>query len=363
MTKTRRALLRLSRRPLPRWLGLSVSLLVTPGAGAQNQGARGTPPVSSLCRIEGRVSSGSVPLPGVSIAVNVAGALKGATSTDGDGRYSIGVVADATYELSALFTGFTTGRHELAVGGSPCDQKIDFELALLPRAGAAPESPRPQRPTGAARSASTERPTLPQRFQTLNGQPDAIASNAVDVPPAQEAEDVSRLLPPGFSLSYAQADAIAVRGGGDATNLDRGLMSGRANIINLGQLDPATGQFAPGFEPPDGIAGGAFGAGRFPGGAGGSGGRGGGFGGRDGFLLGGRRAAGQRPYQGSATYTCGGSALDSPPYQLRADVPDIQPRLAQNTFGGTFGGPLKIPGLYANANRRTNFQLNFTGVQ
>ena len=66
-------------------------------------------------------------------------------------------------------------------------------------------------------------------------------------------------------------------------------------------------------------------------------------------------------YQGSAMYTFGGSALNSPPYQLRPDVPVTQPRFAQNKFGATLGGPLKIPGLYADTNRRTNFQVNYTG--
>ena len=92
----------------------------------------------------------------------------------------------------------------------------------------------------------------------------------------------------------------------------------------------------------------------------GGGGRGGG---RGGFLLGGRGARGQSPYQGSATYTFGGSALDTPPYQLRPDVPSTQPQFSQNNFGATFGGPLKIPGLYQDTNRRTNFQVNYTGNQ
>ena len=80
-------------------------------------------------------------------------------------------------------------------------------------------------------------------------------------------------------------------------------------------------------------------------------------------MLGGRGARGQSPYQGSTTYTFGGSALDRPPYQLRPDVPVTQPQFSQNNFGATFGGPLKIPGLYADTNRRTNFQLNYTGNQ
>src|SRR6185295_16998609 len=38
-----------------------------------------------------------------------------------------------------------------------------------------------------------------------------------------------------------------------------------------------------------------------------------------------------------------------------------QPQFAQNTFGATFGGQLKIPHFYADTNRRTTFQLNYTG--
>src|SRR5262249_51764888 len=76
---------------------------------------------------------------------------------------------------------------------------------------------------------------------------------------------------------------------------------------------------------------------------------------------GGGGGGGQNQYQGSATYTLGGWALDSPPFQLRPDVPVTQPTFAQNTVGGTFGGPLKIPGLYKDTNRRTNFQINYTG--
>ena len=55
--------------------------------------------------------------------------------------------------------------------------------------------------------------------------------------------------------------------------------------------------------------------------------------------------------------------LDTPPYQLRPEVPVTQPEFSRNNFGATFGGPLKIPGLYADTNRRTNFQLNYTGNQ
>src|SRR5439155_7155739 len=93
------------------------------------------------------------------------------------------------------------------------------------------------------------------------------------------------------------------------------------------------------------------------------GGRGGGPGGGRGFVLGGRGFRGQNAYQGSITYTFGGSALDTAPYQLRRDVPVTQPQFSKNNFGATFGGPLKVPGLYTNSKGRTNFQVNYTGNQ
>ena len=96
-------------------------------------------------------------------------------------------------------------------------------------------------------------------------------------------------------------------------------------------------------RPGDGGGRGGVGGGRGRGGPG----RGGAPGGRGGFVLGGRGARGQSPYQGSTNYTFGGSVLDTPPYQLRPDVPVTQPQFSKNNFGATFGGPVRIPGLYA----------------
>src|SRR5206468_9939160 len=162
----------------------------------------------------------------------------------------------------------------------------------------------------AARSTATGRrgnpqasgvPSAPgQRFQPLNVQADANGASLLDVAPAaQETEDVGRLLPAGFSLENAQADAIAISGSTAAANLDRALMSDRFQMVNLGQLDPATGEFAPGFGPRDGGFQGPAGFGRGPAGGDGRGGPpfpagfGGGPGGRGGFVLGGRSGRGQ----------------------------------------------------------------------
>jgi hypothetical protein len=295
------------------------------------------------CRIDGRITSGGTPLPGVSIVVSAANTPitpSATTSTGIDGRYSLLLAAGARYRLSTAFTGFVSVERDLTPAAGSCDQTVDVELTLEPRA--------------TTRTATVAAAQTAPRFQTLNVEPTAAAP-PIDTTPPAETDDVARLLPPGFSVD-AQGDAVAITGRNDATSFDRGMLNDRLQAIASGQFDPATGQFAPGFGPQDGAAPAG------PGGFGGAGrGRFGGPGGRGGFALGGRGARGQQPYQGSIFYTFGGSALDSPPYQLRPDVPVTEPQFARNGFGATFGGPLRIPHLIADTNRRTNFQINYTG--
>src|SRR5438094_647564 len=61
---------------------------------------------ASRCRITGRITSGNVPLPGVSLVVSADGAVRAATSTDVDGGYAIMFAPGGTYHLSATLTGF-----------------------------------------------------------------------------------------------------------------------------------------------------------------------------------------------------------------------------------------------------------------
>jgi hypothetical protein len=334
-------------------------------------GAQGSPsppagqlPASPRCRITGRVSSGDVPLPGASIVVYAADAARASTSTDIDGTYAILFAPDTTYRIVVELTGFARNERSIPFGAPPCDQAIDVQLALQPRTESPVAGPAAAARTPTPRDASGTPARAAQRFQALSVQADAAGAATLDVAPASEPEEIARLLPPGFSVQAAQSEAIAIVGSNDAASLDRGLLNDRLEAITRGLLDPATGQFAAGFGPGDGGRGGLEGfegrGGFFDGGRGG---RGGGRDGRGDFVLGGRAARAQSPYQGSANYTFGGSALNSPPYQLRSEVPVTQPQFAQNNFGATFGGPLKIPGLYANSNRRTNFQLNYTGNQ
>jgi hypothetical protein len=356
------------------------------------------------CRVEGHVTSGTVPLPGASIVVQVANTVKASTSTDIDGKYTVTFTPNATYHLSADLTAFGRAERDVALGAPPCDTTVDFMLTLRPRgesltaaartpAGRGEQSPsegQPAQPagqpapaqpaaapgasdqtaaSGAPAQAAQAQPTRSgrgrggqagqggQRFQTLNVEADANGAATLDAAAPEDGNDLARLLPAGFSAQAAGADAIAINGSADATNLDRGLLNDRQDAIRLGQFDPATGQLADnglqGGQGPGGFGGQAGGGGR--------GGRGGGPGGRGGFNLGGRAARSQSPYQGSVIYTFGGSALNAAPYQVNPKVPATQPQYAANTFGGTLGGPLKIPGLYADTNGRTNFQLNYTG--
>src|SRR5262249_49925251 len=148
--------------------------------------------------------------------------------------------------------------------------------------GASPQTTdrgRSGRPAGGGNQAG-------QRFQRLAVQAQAGGDGALD-PTPQATEGVRSLLPPGFSLQNAESDAVAIAGSTNATNLDRGLMTSRLQMVNLGQLDAATGQFAQGFGPPGGAQfPGADGFGPRFGGPGGGGP--GGPGRRGGFMLGGR---------------------------------------------------------------------------
>ena len=143
------------------------------------------------------------------------------------------------------------------------------------------------------------------RFQPLNVQADANGAAALEAAPADDSADVTRLLPPGFTIQTAQ-DAIALNGSRDATTLDRGLMNDRVQAIRLGEFDPVTGQFAGGFGSQGGPGPGGAGDVAAPGDRGFGGPGGGRGGGRGGFVLGGRGARAQSAYQGSATYTFGG---------------------------------------------------------
>ena len=121
------------------------------------------------CRISGRAVSGAVALPGVSMVVRAGDVVKTATSTAPDGSYHLEVPAGA-YVLMVELTGFTRIARPVAIGAAPCDQTIDFQLALEPRVAASAN------PTTTA----VIRDGSPARFETLSVQTQAAAAASVD---------------------------------------------------------------------------------------------------------------------------------------------------------------------------------------
>ena len=327
---------------------------------------------AGACRISGRAVSGTQPLPGVSVLVRSAGTVKSATSTDPDGTYRISL-AEGTYDLTAELTGFTSASRSITVGGGTCDQTIDFQLTLAPRAPLAgagvPGSPaaaassgrRGVPPQAAATGAQNGAATGAQRFETLNVQTQAAAAAGVETNDTSEAARL--LLPPGFSTE-GPTEAVAING--NMANLDRGMMNDRLEAIGRGEFNPATGEFGQGFGPGGrGFDGGqGFGGpggrgGPGAGGPGGRGGPGGTGGGRGDFVLGGR-GRGQNAYNAQTNYTFGGSALDSAPYQLHPGASAQQTPYSRQGFGVTLGGPVRIPRVY-KGDRRTNFMVTYNG--
>lgn len=303
----------------------------------------------SACRISGVVTSAGVALPGVSVVARADGGEPVATSTGLDGRFTVLTAPGGTYHLAADLSLFEPVARDITTASADCDSTLDIQMKLRKQAVPAPG-------TATLNSA--------RRFQALNVRRDEAATATLDAAPTNVEADLQRLLPPGFSAESADTEAATIAGRGDATSLERGALNDRLMAIGRGLLDPATGQLAQGADVPGGPPRfGGPGVGGF-GGPGGPGGRGGGPGGSfgpGGFGFGGPFGQRQAGYQGAATYSFGGSALDSPPYQLRPDVPVSQPSFTQNNFGVTIGGPLKLPGLYADTNRRSSFQANYQG--
>jgi hypothetical protein len=294
----------------------------------------------------------ALPVSGATILVHQGTKLVVATAADTDGRFSILFTPGQTFAVTAEMAAFQSQQKELTLGALPCDTKLDFDLALVPRDRSVADAGA----TGAPGTASA--PT--GRFTQLAVRSDPAGAAALDVTPLDQSAELARLLPPGFTLQSASADAVSVTARGDAINVDRGILNDRMSAIGRGEFDPATGQFAAGFAPLTPEEG--FGQGGGRGGLNGGGGRGG-QGGPGGFALGGRGGRGQSLYQGSANYSFGGSGLDSTNFQPRNGIvtPVSAQPYARNNFGGTIGGPVIIPGLYKDTNRRTSFQLNYSG--
>src|SRR5258705_14004446 len=96
------------------WCGLAFAAAGVVGASAgapatQPAGSAPQSPGGQLCRVEGHITSGRNALPGVSVVVHdgaEGNALKTATSTDTDGKFTILFAPNAAYRLTAELTAF-----------------------------------------------------------------------------------------------------------------------------------------------------------------------------------------------------------------------------------------------------------------
>ena len=108
-------------------------------AAGRGQGSANPPqatparPAPTGCRVTGRALSGTAPLPGVAIVVRVGDAVKAATSTDTEGKFTILFGPNATYHVTAESMAFTRAERDLTLGPVPCDTTLEFQLALRPR--------------------------------------------------------------------------------------------------------------------------------------------------------------------------------------------------------------------------------------
>jgi hypothetical protein len=354
-----------------------------PGAGS----AGASPSSARSCRVAGRVVSGGLPLPGVSVSALAGEKPSAISASDVDGSFAV-PLAPGTYRLRFELTAFVPVERDLVVSQPPCDQNVEIALVLVSKAPAsllasAPKPTNPPAPVaapatppaiadaaprGRGGSGAGRQGGAPQglRFQTLTVQQAAgEAVNAVvDADPLtfdRASDPAARLLPAGFSLD-APIDSITVNG--TMVEVDRGQLNDRLQALVRGDFSLADAPFGPGGlgGPAGQIAAGLFGGtGPFAGG----GGRGDGPGraGGDGraveaiaALAG--RVGGANRLQTSANYTLGGSFLDAPPYPLRNQA-QSRPEYAQQSAGFTIGGALRIPRLYSGT--RTTFNVNYSG--
>ena len=107
------------RRHAAAWLScliLGAALYSGVTAGAQSPQLVVPAQTAVRCRVEGRVTSGGSPLPGASVIVHVGDALKVATSTDIDGKYTILFAPNSAYRISADLTEFSQAERDLTLG-------------------------------------------------------------------------------------------------------------------------------------------------------------------------------------------------------------------------------------------------------
>jgi hypothetical protein len=301
---------------------------------------------ATLAGQTGAVKSSGQPIPGATVTAT-AGDKKVTTTTDEAGRYRFADLAPGTYTFEVRMFGFETTKKEAALGAP-----VDFTIEL-----AKPPAAQGRRTQG---------------FQNLqqNDAETQVENEVVRTPDPAAAAQGSNEANPALFINGTQDQGL--RRNPDDGGLPN-LFGGPPGGIGPGGPAGHGGQGGFGAGGPGGAGGGRGGAGGFGGGPGGGGGFGGGAGrggpgqrgqragggGLPGFI-GNRRNRGRDGIHGSAFFSTDNSALDARPYSLNgASIP--QSAYAQERFGLTFGGPLKIPKIWKSD--QTFFFVNYTGTR
>ena len=312
------------------------------------------------CEITGKVTTGSVPLPGVTItASNSLTGKKSIASTDLDGTYLLNVGPRGRFVVRAEFAAFQTATSEIVVNAQNCHPNVNLPMTLLSRVQRTPASTAAQ----AGEEEDDEEATTSSRqgtsiaaqrgFQNLGLTMDAGGANAADTTPGGGTsgggqEQPGGGMPSSSFMNEGATETVAVAGNGNNAQSNEAMFG---DPMRMGGPGGPDGQGGPGGMGGPGGGGGGFGGG----------GRGGfGGGGRGAFTLGGRRGRFNfnQPH-GSVFYTLGDSIFNAKPFSLNGQ-PTEKPSYIQNHFGVTVGGPLNIPHIYKGGTK-TFYFLNYTG--
>lgn len=318
---------------------------------------------AQTCDVAGKIVSGGVPLPGVTVSTaNSLTGKKSTTTTGVDGFYTLQLPGNGRYVVRAELSGFAPTTAEIVINQSNCHPRSDLQLTLASRV----QQPSEQVVAGGGTARRQQQQGNQQNgnggrgFQNLT-----VSSDNETLASLSEGENNSgqEAAPAGMPQVNADAptESVTVSGTQGQTN---DFMFGGNNPEMQDRIEQLreqarNGEFpggqnlrgVPGMGPGGGPGGGGFG----PGGNGPQimmiGGGRGGRGGRGRFNL-------NQPH-GSLFYSASNSALDAKPYSLTGSN-NAKPQYMQSRFGASIGGPLKIPHIY-DAGTKTFFFANYTG--
>lgn len=297
-------------------------------------------------RLHGRVKSGAIPLPGVTItAQNTLTGKRYSTTTDVTGAWSLAIPQNGRYVIRTQFAAFAQGAQEAVLNASSHEQTVDFQLMLASRA--AQQEQREDAQAGqisqAIRQLTANGAQSLNLMNALSGDIDtqggAAGESGAALPSAAGNADFSDQ---SVAIS-GQSGAVSPLAGVDMDRLRDAIETMRAQSgINVDGVPGGGGLFG----------GGGFGGGFGPGGFGGFGGRGG----RGGFGGGRGNFRGFNPGQphGAIFWMGSNSALNAEPFSLHGQ-PQEQPASGMNRFGITFISAPYIPGMTKPSGKDTVF--------